>query len=232
MANKTDMDAIALLKADHRKVEGLFEKYESTTSANRKKALAGQICLELTVHTKIEEDIFYPACKGEIDDGLWHEAYVEHDGAKVMIAEIEAGNPGDEFYDAKVKVLSEMIKHHVKEEERRAEGMFAQARDAGLDTQSAGRAHGWREKGPCGEVQSHRPSKAPDNVVHGDQARLTWPREPKHRPYIEQVTTPTGGTHALHFALGHRHPDPDHHHLVALDRPRLTVPEKQRYFHD
>jgi hypothetical protein len=94
--------------------------------------------MELTVHTRIEEDIFYPACKGQIEDDMWHEAYVEHDGAKVMIAEIETGNPGDEFYDAKVKVLSEMIKHHVKEEEKRAEGMFAQARAAGLDTDALG----------------------------------------------------------------------------------------------
>jgi hemerythrin superfamily protein len=132
------VDAIALLKADHRKVEGLFEKFAATKSDTKKLSLAEQICLELTVHTKIEEDIFYPACKGKIDDGLWHEAYVEHDGAKVMIAEIEAGKPGDEFYDAKVKVLSEMIKHHVKEEEKRAEGMFAQARDAGLDVDALG----------------------------------------------------------------------------------------------
>jgi Hemerythrin HHE cation binding domain len=138
MAKPAPTDAIALLKADHRKVEGLFEKYEGTKSGARKKALAEQICLELTVHTKIEEDIFYPACKGEIEDDLWHEAYVEHDGAKVMIAEIEAGKPGDEFYDAKVKVLSEQIKHHVKEEEKRAEGMFAQAKEAGLDTQALG----------------------------------------------------------------------------------------------
>lgn len=138
MAKTQPTDAIALLKADHRKVDDLFKKYEKTKAPDRKKALAGQICLELTVHTKIEEDIFYPACKGEIDDGLWHEAYVEHDGAKVMIAEIEAGNPGDEFYDAKVKVLSEQIKHHVKEEEKRAEGMFAQARDAGLDMEALG----------------------------------------------------------------------------------------------
>ena len=138
MADAKTIDAIALLKADHRKVESLFEKYEKTKATDRKKTLAEQICLELTVHTKIEEDVFYPACKGEIDDDLWHEAYVEHDGAKVMIAEIEHGNPGDEFYDAKVKVLSEMIKHHVKEEERRAEGMFAQARDAGLDVDALG----------------------------------------------------------------------------------------------
>jgi len=132
------MDAIALLKADHRKVEDLFESFEKAKSDTKKKTLADQICLELTVHTKVEEDIFYPACKGEIDDDLWHEAYVEHDGAKVLIAEIEAGKPGDDFYDAKMKVLSEQIKHHVKEEEKRAEGMFAQAKAAGLDTGALG----------------------------------------------------------------------------------------------
>ncbi len=137
-ASKEQPDAIALLKADHRRVEGLFEQYEAAKADGRKKALADQICLELTVHTKIEEDVFYPACKGEIEDDLLDEAYVEHDGAKVMIAEIERGKPGDDFYDAKVKVLSEMIKHHVKEEEKRAEGMFAQARDAGLDVDALG----------------------------------------------------------------------------------------------
>lgn len=138
MATSNGADAIALLKADHRKVEDLFAKYKGAKSDTKKKALAGQICLELTVHTRLEEDVFYPACKGVVDDDLWHEAYVEHDGAKVMIAEIEAGEPGDEFYDAKVKVLSEMIKHHVKEEEKRAEGLFAQAREGGLDTDALG----------------------------------------------------------------------------------------------
>ena len=94
--------------------------------------------MELTVHTKIEEDIFYPACEGKVEEDLLKEAYVEHDGAKVLIAEIEAGGPDDEFYDAKVKVLSEMIEHHVKEEEQRVEGMFAQARKAGLDMDALG----------------------------------------------------------------------------------------------
>src|ERR1700712_4125441 len=132
------LDAIALLKADHRKVEGLFEKFEAAKSDSKKKGLADQICLELTVHTKIEEDIFYPACKGEVEEDLLKEAYVEHDGAKVLIAEIDAGGPDDEFYDAKVKVLSEMIEHHVEEEEKRVEGMFAQARKAGLDMDALG----------------------------------------------------------------------------------------------
>jgi hypothetical protein len=131
-------DAIALLKADHRKVAAMFEKFEKTKASGAKKALAEQICTELMVHTAIEEEIFYPACTGKIEEDLVKEAYVEHDGAKVMISEILASNPDDDFYDAKVKVLSEEIKHHVKEEERRAEGMFAQARDAGLDMDALG----------------------------------------------------------------------------------------------
>jgi len=131
-------DAIALLKADHRTVEDLFAKFEAARGDGRKKALAEQICLELSVHAKIEEDIFYPACEGAVEEDLLKEAYVEHDGAKVLIAEIEAGGPDDEFYEAKVKVLSEMIEHHVEEEEKRVEGMFSQARKAGLDMDELG----------------------------------------------------------------------------------------------
>ena len=138
MANSEKPDAVALLKADHRKVEGLFAQFEAAKGDGKKKSLAEQICMELTVHTKIEEDVFYPACEGAVEEDLLKEAYVEHDGAKVLIAEIEAGGPGDEFYDAKVKVLSEMIEHHVEEEEKRVEGMFAQARKAGLDMDALG----------------------------------------------------------------------------------------------
>ncbi len=132
------LDAVALLKADHRKVEDLFAAFEAAKGDGKKKALAEQICMELTVHTKIEEDIFYPACEGAVEEDLLAEAYVEHDSAKVLIAEIEAGGPDDQFYDAKVKVLSEMIEHHVEEEEKRVEGMFSQAREAGLDMDSLG----------------------------------------------------------------------------------------------
>ena len=135
---KTQPDAIALLKADHRKVEDLFAKFESAQGADRKQKLAEQICMELTVHAIIEEEIFYPACKDKVEEDLLDESYVEHDGAKVLIAEIEAGNPEDDFYDAKVTVLSEMIEHHVKEEEKRSEGLFAQARAAGLDVDELG----------------------------------------------------------------------------------------------
>jgi hemerythrin superfamily protein len=136
MADK--QDAIALLKSDHRKVEGLFEQFEKSSGDGRKQKIALAICQELTVHAKIEEEIFYPACEGKVEEDLLKEAYVEHDGAKVLIAEIEAGTPSDEFYDAKVKVLSEQIEHHVQEEEQRMEGMFSQARHAGLDMDTLG----------------------------------------------------------------------------------------------
>jgi hypothetical protein len=133
MADKIPTDAIALLKADHRKVEELFKKFEGTNSTSAKQKIAHQICTELKIHTIIEEEIFYPALDGKIEEDLLKEAYVEHDGAKVMINDIEAGSPEDEFYDAKVKVLSEEIEHHVKEEEMPSEGMFAQARATGID---------------------------------------------------------------------------------------------------
>jgi len=131
-------DAIALLKADHRKVEELFEKFESAKGDGAKRRIALQICMELTVHTAIEEEIFYPACEGKVEEDLIKEAYVEHDGAKVLMAEIEAGGPDDEYYDAKVKVLQEQIEHHVKEEEQMLKGMFSQARRAGLDMDALG----------------------------------------------------------------------------------------------
>ena len=131
--NQTYTDAIALLKADHRKVEDLFEKFEKARSGSKEK-LAHEICNELKIHTIIEEEIFYPALQGKIEEETWSEAYVEHDGAKVLVNDIVAASPeDDEFYDAKVKVLSEEIRHHVLEEERRQEGMFAQAREAGVD---------------------------------------------------------------------------------------------------
>jgi hemerythrin HHE cation binding domain-containing protein len=131
-------DAIALLKADHRKVEELFEQFEKARGDDRKKALAKEICMELSIHATIEEEIFYPACKGKIEEDLLSESYVEHDGAKVMIAELLGSAPADEFYDAKMSVLSEEIQHHVKEEEKPGEGVFAQAREAGVDMDALG----------------------------------------------------------------------------------------------
>lgn len=139
MPESKSQDAIALLKQDHRTVEDLFAQFEKASGEGRKRKLAEQICLELSVHAAIEEEIFYPACEGKVDEELLKEAYVEHDGAKVLIAEIEAGDgQSDDFFDAKVKVLQEQIEHHVEEEEKRMEGLFSQARKAGLDMDALG----------------------------------------------------------------------------------------------
>ena len=167
-------DAVALLKADHRKVEELFEKYESARS--KKEAIAKQICLELTIHTIIEEEIFYPACRqAGVESDMMDEANVEHDGAKTLIAELENGSPDDEFYDAKVKVLSEEIKHHVKEEEKRG-GIFSQVREADLDLKGLGEALAVRKKQLMAEFESDglpppvtRTMKAPP-LEHGRAA--------------------------------------------------------------
>lgn len=135
MANQ---DAVALLKEDHRTVEDLFAKFEKASGDDRKKKLADEICMELTIHSMIEEEIFYPACEGKVEEDLLSEAYVEHDGAKVLIGEIQTGSPSDEYFDAKVKVLQEQIEHHVEEEEKRIEGLFSQARKAGVDMDALG----------------------------------------------------------------------------------------------
>lgn len=126
-------DAIMLLKHDHREVEDLFSKFQKTSSMDKKWQIAQQICNELKIHTMIEEELFYPAFEGKVDDDLYHESYVEHDGAKVLINDIMSHGPQDEFFEAKVTVLCEEIHHHVKEEERPKEGFFAQAREAEID---------------------------------------------------------------------------------------------------
>jgi hemerythrin superfamily protein len=114
----SDADPTELLKSDHRHVEQLFGFFEKAMNADQKSQLAAEVCTELMVHTLIEEEIFYPACKGQMEQRLLEEAQVEHDGAKTLIIEINAGSPADQYFDAKVKVLSEEIKHHVQKEEK------------------------------------------------------------------------------------------------------------------
>jgi len=127
------LDATQLLTQDHREVEALFEKFEKASGDGAKEKIAKQICTELKIHTMIEEELFYPALRGKIDDDDLDEAMVEHDGAKVLINDIEAAEPSDDYYDAKVKVLQEEIEHHVKEEEKQQGNMFTQARQTDVD---------------------------------------------------------------------------------------------------
>ena len=179
MPTDTKPDAIALLKADHREVEELFEKFEKASGDGRKRKLAEQICMELTIHAQIEEEIFYPACEGKVEEDLLKEAYVEHDGAKVLIAEIEEGGPDDEFYDAKVKVLSEMIEHHVEEEEMRSEGMFSQARAAGLDMDALADQMRARKRTAMEEFQAGKPAET--RTMLGDDQMSAKEETPMER---------------------------------------------------
>jgi len=134
-----DTDATHLLAQDHRTVEDLFSQFEKASGKDRKEQIARQICTELKIHTMLEEEIFYPALEGKVEDeALLKEAYVEHDGAKVLVNEIEAGGPDEEFYDAKVTVLKEQIEHHVKEEEKMDGNLFQQARAADVDLDALG----------------------------------------------------------------------------------------------
>ena len=131
-------DAIALLKADHHQVREWFEEFQSARSSARKQVLAGQICEALKVHTQVEEELFYPAflaATGEV--AIHHEAEVEHNGAKRLIDEIGSSAAQDDYFDAKVTVLAEMIRHHVNEEEKR-DGMFAKARQSDMDLAGLG----------------------------------------------------------------------------------------------
>lgn len=134
---KVPGDAIALLEQDHREVEALYEQFEQAESSSEKSELAWKICLALTVHAEIEEEIFYPRARRNIDETeLLDEAEVEHASAKQLIAEIEEMTPRDKLFDAKVKVLVEYVKHHVKEEETE---LFPKVRESGMDLHEMGR---------------------------------------------------------------------------------------------
>ena len=170
MAKVPAQDAITLLKTDHRKVEQLFEQYEKSRS--KKSDIVQQICTELSIHATIEEEILYPACMAAVGKDTMNEAYVEHDGAKMMIAELAAASlDDDEFYDAKVKVLSEEIKHHVKEEEGE---IFPQLRQSGADLKALGERMRARKEELTAEIKQRglptpitRTMKG-GKVVHGE----------------------------------------------------------------
>jgi hypothetical protein len=130
-SNGRPKDAIALLRADHKLVSELFEQFEKARAANKKRQIVEQICEELTIHATVEEEIFYPTVKKAMkDDELVPEAQVEHESLKWLIAQIEGVEPDGEMYDARVKVLSEYVKHHVKEEQNE---MFPKARETKVD---------------------------------------------------------------------------------------------------
>ena len=146
-SSSSKTDAIAMLSADHKKVKKLFkdfEKLKESGSAEEKQDLVNEICVELSVHAQLEEEIFYPAVREAIDDDdLMDEAVIEHAGAKELIAQLEAADPSEQYYDAKVTVLGEEIDHHVEEEETE---MFVKARKSKLDLSDLGREMAQRKE--------------------------------------------------------------------------------------
>jgi len=129
-------EATALLRADHKHVAALFAEYEATKSVAKKKKLVAEICTELSVHAQVEEEIFYPAVqKASKDHELVPEAIVEHASLKDLIAQVEGKEPVGEMFDAKITVLSEYVKHHVKEEQNE---MFPKAKATSLDMNALG----------------------------------------------------------------------------------------------
>lgn len=131
-------NALTLLKADHREVEDLFRQFRKAESKAQRVRLAEDVCKALKIHMAIEEEIFYPAYASATDDRETNNrARVEHDGAKKLIAEIESAGPADDMFDARVTVLAEMLKHHIKEEERFG-GMFSRARWSKMDMNELG----------------------------------------------------------------------------------------------
>jgi hypothetical protein len=130
------VDAILLLDLDHREVEAFFERFDQTKDDAEKEELARKICLALTVHAEIEENIFYPAAGAATDEAdLLDEAVVEHQAAKALIAQILEMEPGEELFDAKVTVLGEYVRHHITEER---DQLFPKVRDSGLDLYALG----------------------------------------------------------------------------------------------
>jgi hemerythrin superfamily protein len=135
-AGPAHQDAIALLKADHREVDALFDQFEAADNDDVKAPIAAAICLALKVHAQIEEELFYPPAREETGDtDLLNEAVVEHMGAKTPVAQIEMMQPGQPLYDAKVNVLAEQVRHHVKEEESE---LFPEVRETKLDLNALG----------------------------------------------------------------------------------------------
>jgi hemerythrin superfamily protein len=152
--NPSEMDAIELLMQDHKKVQKVFKEFEKSKDElgdEEKGGMVRQCCMELKIHTQIEEEIFYPAAREAIEDeDLVDEAEVEHASAKQLIGELEGMEPGDELYDARFTVLGEYVNHHIKEEEH---SLFPEVKKAKLDLDELGQRMMQMKEKLQGEMQ-------------------------------------------------------------------------------
>jgi hemerythrin superfamily protein len=178
---KQEFDAIEMLKADHRKVEQLFDAYDQASRRAEKAKIAQEVCRELIVHSQIEEEIFYPACREKMDDSQLDAAQVEHDCAKILIGELASGSPLDPFFDAKFNVLAEYIRHHVQEEEKSPQGIFAQAEADGLDMAALGEKMQSRKTELTQGAEKRLPSPEPKTLHVTLNVRRKMEDEMPHR---------------------------------------------------
>jgi hypothetical protein len=190
-SSDSEQDAVTLLKQDHREVEALFKKYQSA-GENEKREIVRQVCTDLIVHALLEEEIFYKACRQQgVESKDLDEAQVEHDSAKMLILELLSGSPSSAYFDAKVAVLSEYIKHHVGEEEKPGEGIFAKAQKKGLDMRALGQRLQTRkkellEKAEANELGPPRPRALQLQLSQEYQENRNMPRYSNDRDRDER----------------------------------------------
>jgi len=175
------MNALDLLMTDHKEVQKLFKEFKRQAKekdAELERQLAQKICAELRIHAQIEEEIFYPAVRNAIDDkDIMDEAQVEHASAKELIAEIEAMQPTDDLFEARVTVLGEYINHHIEEEQ---DEMFPKVRKSDLDLDQLGQELAQRKS----ELQKEVPAEtfaAPEKSAAGTRASRSRAAEPAHK---------------------------------------------------
>ena len=171
-----DQDAISMLKRDHDIVKELFDKFEKAERKAGKRKIAKQALEELRIHSALEEEIFYPAVRGQLNGGIMNEADEEHHIAKVLIAELDALKEDDDHYDAKFVVLAESVGHHIKEEENE---MLPKARDLQIDFQALGRKMEKRKQ----ELKARGlPRTAEDRLIGKEGRALARPAHRKKSP--------------------------------------------------
>lgn len=176
--------AITLLKADHDKVNGLFQEFKAAAANDEKAHLAREICTELIIHMVLEEEVFYPACRdAQVDGGVLDEAQIEHDTAKILIGGLLRHEPDSPYFEARMAVLAEYVRHHIAEEEKSGCGIFARAKAAHVDTDALGQRLRQRRKALMVQISKDGPiapmprSLDLDLVFHFYQEHMAMARE-------------------------------------------------------
>jgi len=201
-----NQNAIELLKADHREVDQLFDQFQGAKGRQQRKKLVRQIATALNAHTIIEEEIFYPACsKHGIEEDDLDEAQVEHDTIKLLVRELMEGSLDDDYYDAKMTVLSDYVKHHVGEEEEPQKGIFARVEKTDLDLEELGRELEDRKDQLMEHAErlTERPPRIRSLTLGRQRSPASGPRERDDRYYRADDHDPRNQDYAAERDQGH-----------------------------